>query len=78
MPNSWDGQERRKDVIVDHDLLIKIDTNLMHLIDSYANHVQDDKKSFDKIDKRMDIAEKLLYGCVGIFVFVQLIIKVIK
>ena len=75
---TWDGCERRKMSSEDHDLLIKIDANLNNHFEILNNHLIDDKSSFKKITDDMDWVKKVLYGCVGVVVFIELFSKVVK
>ena len=75
---TWDNIERRKMSTEDHDLLIKIDANLTNHFETLNSHLVDDKTSFKKITDDMDWVKRVLYGCVGVVVFIELFSKVVK
>lgn len=69
---SWDGKtERRQMGQEDHDLLTRIDANLSNHIDNMNNHVTDDSEHFNKLDKDVAWIIKVMYGGVGVYVFIQ-------
>jgi len=77
----WDGKERRHGSSMsadDHDLLVKIHTNLDNFMTKFDDHeVQDDKK-FDKHDGRLTILERGLWIGIGSFAVIQIALKFIK
>ena len=69
---TWDGKERRgMGDQKDHDLLTRIDVNLTSFMERFASHETKD-------DKRFNYLEKLAYGGVGVFVFIEVVSKFIK
>ena len=75
---TWDGRERRKMNTDDHDLLIKIDANLSNHFEVMETHMLDDKVAFKKINEDMEWVKKVLYGGVGIIIFIELLAKVVN
>ena len=78
----WDGKtERRKVSDESRDLLVlvtRIDANLSNHIETVAKHVVDDETRFSKLDKDSDFQKKILYGGLGIILFVEFVLKLIK
>jgi len=62
----------------DHDLLTKIDANLSNHMELVKAHVIDDKVRFEKLDADLGWVRKILYGCVGIVLFIEFMVKVAK
>ena len=77
MDGKYNGPDRRSNG-QDHDILIEIKGDLKNLIANMNKHVEEDKKAFDKQDKRNDFTDKILYGGIGIILFVEFVFKVIK
>ena len=77
MSDNWNGDERRSKSL-DHDLLIRIDSNLSNFMRVFAVHEKKDDETFAEIDRRLKTLEKVFYGVSGIFVFVQILSKFIK
>lgn len=68
--NKWDGTERRKLSHMnqeDHDLLIEIHSEVKHIGTQMKKHECD-----------IEILKKAMWGLIGAFFVVELIIKVIK
>jgi hypothetical protein len=64
----WDGVERRKGLNADdHDLLLRIDAKLDHIIDDVKEH-----------DDRLKFHDKVIYGIGGALVIIEVALKVIK
>ena len=61
----------------DHDIIIEIRNDLKHLMSFVKTHVEDDSTRFTRIDKKLEFQDKIIYGAVGVVVFIQFIIKVI-
>lgn len=77
----WDGEERRKKV-TDHDMLIRIveviehtNKNLERHIDAFEKHVEEDKKIFVDINKRIEIVNKYVFIGIGLVIAAETIIK---
>lgn len=77
---SFDGIEKRKTSMNDgdHDLLQQIANDLKHVVKWVEKHDLDDTKRFDKVEKEMEFGKRILYGGVGIIVFVEFVFKFIK
>ena len=71
------GEDRRMGG-ADHDLLIKINSNVENLLNNFSDHLKDDKESFAKVAKNQEFSNKIIYGGIGVIVFVEFITKVIK
>ena len=73
----WDGVDRRNKMD-DHDLLLRIDTNLNSLMKLHEDHLKEDKEIFSKHDNRLNFLEKMMYAGLGIITFIEIISKFIK
>jgi len=78
MTDTWDGKERRKVNSEDHDILIEIRSDLKNLSALVKSHVEDDTTRFNKVDKKIEFQERIIYGAIGAFVFIEFITKVVK
>lgn len=72
---TWDGKERRKVTDNDHDILIRIDANLTNHINLVSRHVQEDEDRFSKVEKDLQFHNKIVYGALGVIVFLQIVSK---
>ena len=61
----YEGQERRKQQDMDHDLLIKIDANLEHFLKEFKEHVSCNKENFGEHHKRLSSIEKSWWKVCG-------------
>lgn len=63
---NWDGKERRNVATeMERDrLLTQIDTKVSILLNTFDQHVKEDKEQFEKNDKRLSMLEKI-YGIAG-------------
>lgn len=66
-------------------MLARIDVNVTHMKEWTVQHkFEDDKRhddnliKFDKIDANDRWQNKILYGMVGVFVFIEFVVKLIK
>jgi len=75
---SWDGRERRNGVGKDHDLLTRIDANLINFLIEFKSHVIDDNKNFEEHDKRIKSLEKVFWCGVGVVLVLQVLLKFIR
>lgn len=76
----WDGIERRTKTSMaqdDHDLLVKIHTNLDNFISKFEDHEISDEKKFDKHDSRLTLVERGLWIGIGSIAVIQIILKFI-
>lgn len=62
----------------DHDLLIAIHGDVKHLVESVAQHIQDDKEAFDKQDKFNEFSKKMFYGGIGVWFVITILLKMLK
>lgn len=60
----------------DHDLLIRIDSNLNNFMLKFAEHVIEDKTNFDYVTKKMFNFERILWIGLGVFIAVEFGIKI--
>lgn len=74
----WDGHERRKNGARDHDLLIRIDSNLDGLVENFKEHIGEDKEFFHEHDKRLKSVERIIWCAIGMILFLEFIFKIIK
>ena len=74
----WDGTERRKVDREDHDMLIEIHQDVKHLVENFKSHVVNDERQFKEANSRLKWIEKIVWGCVGGFTLLQLILKFAK
>ena len=62
----------------DHDLLQQISNDVKHIAKWVEKHDLDDTNRFDKVEKEMEFGKRILYGGIGIIVFVEFMFKFIK
>lgn len=74
---AWDGENRRKEKD-NNDLLIEIHSDLRNFLKNFENHLREDRENFAEINKKLDFQQKIVYGGMGILLFVEFIVKVIK
>lgn len=74
---TWDGKERRVPNN-DHDILIEIQNDVKHLVKEITLHIKADDEIQNQIKKDLLFHNKIVYGCVGAFLFVEFIGKFIK
>jgi hypothetical protein len=79
---SWDGRERRKVAMTDHDLLIKIDANLNNLCENFRTHktdfiqhTLDDKICQGENDDRFKKIEAIIWRCAGGLTVIVILLK---
>lgn len=78
---TWDGIGRRDE---DNgreslrDIVISQRQDTRNFIDNFNEHKEEDTKSFDAINKKLEFHQKIVYGGMGIVIFLELIIKVTK
>jgi len=77
--------ERRQMNQVDHDLLITIANDCKHMKAWTESHTKEDNDrhesnliKFEKINDNDKWQNKILYGMIGVFIFVEFFVKVIK
>jgi hypothetical protein len=79
-PEEWDRKERRvsmnQDQIDRDRLLSEVHANTKHIVTWAEKHDADDTGRFEKMDDRIRWTEKVLYGALGIFLFIEFITKV--
>ena len=59
-------------------ILSAVHTNTEHIMKWMEKHDEEDRVRFGSIESRIKWAEKVLYGAVGIFLFIELAIKMFK
>lgn len=62
----------------DHDLLQQIANDVKHIVDWSEKHELTDEKRFAKVDSSLEFGKKILYGGIGIIVFLEFMFKAIK
>ena len=62
----------------DHDLLIEIKTIVSNNGLRLSDFMLETRRILAKHDKDIDFINKLIYGFIGVFVFIEFIFKVIK
>jgi len=60
----------------DHDLLIRIDANLITFMKAFLDHEANDVKTFAKHEAILDMHTKALYICVGGLMVFQVLLRV--
>lgn len=53
-------------------------SDLKHMVRWTSDHDIKDDARFNKMDNKLELVDKLLYGGIGIIVFVQFVLTVIK
>ena len=76
--NLWDGKDRREDDGRDHDMLLEIRNDVKHMVKWAEKHEFENNDRFKKIDKDAEFFRKIIYGCVGVIFFVELVLNVFK
>ena len=74
----WDGTERRKMSQDDHDLLTRIDANLLNFMDSFHAHIKEDEKLFSQLKKKTDNHDKFIWGVIAIVGAIEFVFKLLK
>ena len=69
--------ETNKPEMNDRDMLIRIDANLSNLLETFKQHILDDKVSFNQQDTRIKNLEKAYWIGIGIIVVLNIFFKVI-
>ena len=70
-----EGGDREND---DHDLLIAIHGDVKHLVETVAEHIENDKEAFEKQDKMNEFSKKMFYGGLGIWFVITILLKLLK
>lgn len=73
----WDGKERRVN-LDDHDLLIRIANDCEHMKEWTETHTKSDDTRFKTLNDNDKWQNKILYGFLGVFIFVEFIARLIK
>lgn len=61
----------------DHDLLIEIRGDTKHIKAWTETHEKSDNERFNEIKADVEFHKKVIYGCLGVFIFIQFISKFI-
>ena len=59
-------------------LLTEVHADVKHIVDWSKKHDLNDDARFKKITDEVDWIRRIIYGCVGVFIFVEFMVKVIK
>lgn len=62
----------------DHDLLIEIKSDVKHIREWTGVHDDKDDRRFAKVEKDLDFHRKIVYGGMGIVVFIEFIMKFVN
>jgi len=73
-----DSNERREMSSSDHDLLIGISGDVKHIREWTDVHDKKDDSRFAKVERDLEFHRKIVYGGIGIVVFVEFIMKFLK
>lgn len=72
---NWDGKERRQrmsqDQIERDRLLTEVHSDIKHIVTWSKKHDVDDDTRFEKLDGRLKWAERMCYGAIGVYIFIQ-------
>lgn len=74
----YTGPERRKMNQDDHDLLTRIDSNLIHVKEWCQKHDTEDNARFSKVDREIEFGKKVFWGGIGILAAIQFLFQFIK
>ena len=69
----WDGKDRRKMNSELRDIVIEVRNDVKHIITELGTHIKQDDKIQTEIKKDLLFHQKIVYGCIGIVTFLQLI-----
>lgn len=75
---SYDGEDRRNHKGNDHDLLTRIDANLINFMKTFVLHEMEDRRRFDNIEKTLNWVMKIMYGCIGGVMLIEFVLRVVK
>ena len=59
-------------------LITEMHTDIKHLVKTVESHMIQDDVRFKKIDEDNDFLKKVVYGGIGIIIFVEFLTKFIK
>lgn len=83
--NEWPDCGERRKMNLDHDTLIEIKSDVKAIRSTLNDqkealviHTLEDNKTFDRIRLAQEFTNKIIYGCIGVFLFVEIILKVLK
>jgi len=62
----------------DRDLLIRMDQNLINLVETFKQHLEDDKRVFKRHSEDIDWLKKLTYMGIGGLAVLQILIGLAK
>ena len=74
----WDGKERRQMNSTDHDLLTRIDSNLLNFLSRFNKHEERDDEKFNKHDNQIGMLQKIAYGGLAIVAFIEVVLRFLK
>lgn len=69
----------------DHDTILTVASDVRHIVEWTKVHTKDDDnrhednlKKFEKIDANQNLNNRIVYGLIGVFVFLEFASKFIK
>jgi hypothetical protein len=81
----WHGPERRRNNDDDHDLLTRIDENLVHVKEWCVSHKEEDDQKhadnlvkFEALNKTVSFHSKMIFMALGVIAFIEFVAKVVK
>ena len=74
----YDGIERRKMSQLDHDLLQQISNDTKHIVSWSEKHEKIDDERFRIQNSKTEFQQKIIYGMLGVFIFIEFVFKVLK
>lgn len=77
----WDGKERRamnQDQVNRDRLLSEVHSDIKHLLKWADEHTKEDQERFKEVESRIKVGEKIVYGALGIFLFVEFVVNFTK
>lgn len=60
------------------DKIIETHTDVKHLVQWAKEHTIEDNARFKVVHEKIALGEKIIYGAMGVFIFIEIIIKFIK
>ena len=76
---TWDGKEERRkmsdDWIKRDRILSEVHADVKHLIVKLEDHVKQDDKIQGEIKRDLMFHQKIVYGLVGVFLFIEFVLK---
>ena len=73
----WNGEERRKFIREDHDVLTRIDVNLSNFMIRFDDHVKGNAEDFMVVKKRLGIVERYIWIAIGGLIVLEFVLKLV-